>query len=215
MNSIQRLCPLALVACVAALSTAAVAHSENQAQQRHAAMVGGMLPGGAVLSAKLVSLAPVGAGEAASAALGADGSFGFEGLAPGRYQLSLRLQPVPKQTQAPSFGERRNAGAAQDAAAASDTAQNSVSAVGSVKPGGLGGGASSAAYARMNGGMPNRISMNVTVARRTLAAEVDGPAVEVEVGADGKLSGLARAATVAAPNGTPGNWIPITRASRA
>lgn len=185
MKIIQRLCPLALVTCVVAFSTAAVAQSENQDQQRHAAMVGGMLPGGAVLSAavqgaRFVTLMPTGGGASASAALGADGSFRFEGLAPGRYHLSLQSQRVPKQTQAPSFGER-------------------------AKTGGLGGGASSAAYARVNDGMPNRISMNVTVARRTLTAEVDGPVVEVEVGPDGKLSGLAQAVAVAAPGDTSGN----------
>ena len=41
----------------------------------------------------------------------------------------------------------------------------------------------------INGGMPNRISMNVTVARQTRSAEVDGAPIEVDVGADGALSG--------------------------
>lgn len=37
--------------------------------------------------------------------------------------------------------------------------------------------------------MPNRISMNVTVGRQTRPAELDGAPIEVDVGADGTLSG--------------------------
>jgi hypothetical protein len=192
MNSIQRPYPVALATCVAVLFAVAVAQGGSPAQQRGAGLIGGALPGGAVLSsavqgAKLVTLTPTGGGAPASAALGADGSFGFEGLAPGRYQLSLQSQRVPKQTQAPSFGERAKPGVARSAAAAGDTAvEGNAAKINSI-----------------NAGMPNRISMNVTVARRTLAADVDGPAVEVEVGADGKLSGLAQPAPVAAPAATP------------
>jgi hypothetical protein len=46
-----------------------------------------------------------------------------------------------------------------------------------------------AAKQNVNGGMPNRISMNVTVGRQTRPAELDGAPIEVDVGADGTLSG--------------------------
>jgi hypothetical protein len=42
---------------------------------------------------------------------------------------------------------------------------------------------------KIDGNMPHRISMNVTVARQTQAVDVDGKALDVEVGPDGVLTG--------------------------
>ena len=110
-----------------------------------ASLLGGALPGGAVISARSVSVAPFAGGQAVSALIASDGTFKLVGLKPGQYQLAIASTTAPKQTQ----------GAKQD----------------------------------VNGGMPNRISMNVTVARQTRPAELDGAPIEVEVGADGTLSG--------------------------
>jgi hypothetical protein len=133
-----------------------------------AAQVGGVLPGGAVISAA-VSILPVGGGEVVSVPLAADGSFKFTGLAPGRYQLALTSQVVTRQTQGATFGEKVNAGL--------------QAAGGALAPG---------ANARdINGGMPNRISMNVTVPKQNLQMVVDGAPVAVDVAGDGQFSGSA------------------------
>jgi hypothetical protein len=42
---------------------------------------------------------------------------------------------------------------------------------------------------KIDGNMPHRISMNVTVARQTQAVDIDGKALDVEVGPDGVLTG--------------------------
>lgn len=156
------------------------------------ALVGGALPGGAVLSARTACLRPEAGGQELTAAIGADGSFRFGQLRPGRYALALRSAAIGRQTQATSFGERAAASPCAVPGAEGGPAA-AVSSVGSLA-GGHGGGAASAAYARTGyGAMPNRISMNVTVGRRTTAADLDGEAITVEVGADGVLSGSAMA----------------------
>ncbi len=191
----QRPCSVVLAVCIATFFAAAAAQEGAPAAQRGAGLIGGALPGGAVLSsavqgAKQVTLTPADGGTDVSAVLGADGSFSFEGLARGRYHLALRSLATPKQTQGASFGERANA----------------VSAVGNVQPGGPSTAASAAAYARVDqNSMPNRISMNMTIGRQMQVVQVDGPGVEVEVGADGRLSGQVAAATDVAPAGETGN----------
>lgn len=79
--------------------------------------------------------------------------------------------------------------------AAGDITGDGSAAVSSVSTmaGGAGGGAASASYAKenINGGMPNRISMNVTVPKQKFAIVSDGDPVVVQVGADGTLTGRA------------------------
>jgi hypothetical protein len=194
MNA-PRPCSVVLAVCIATFFAAAAAQEGAPAAQRGAGLIGGALPGGAVLSAAVqgamqVTLTPADGGTTAAATLSADGSFSFEGLAPGRYHLALRSPSTPRQTQGASFGERAN----------------SVSAVSNVRLGGPSGAASAAAYAKLDqNGMPNRISMNVTIGKQTRLAQVDGPDLEVEVGADGRLSGQAAAAADAAPVDETGN----------
>jgi hypothetical protein len=116
-----------------------------------------------------------------SALIASDGTFKLAGLKAGQYRLAIASTTVPKQTQGATFGEKVNAGlAATGSAAASgesasghDTAKTDTQA----------------AKQDVNGGMPNRISMNVTVARQTRPAELDGAPIEVDVGTDGTLSG--------------------------
>lgn len=172
----QRPCSVIVAVCIAASFAAAAAQEGTPAAQHGPDLIGGALPGGAVVSsavqgAKQVTLTPADGGTATAATLGADGSFSFEGLAPGRYQLALRSPSTPKQTQGASFG-----------------------------------GLAKAAYARGDqNSMPNRISMNMTIGRQTQVVQVDGPGVEVEVGADGRLSGQVAAATDVVPAGETGN----------
>jgi hypothetical protein len=111
---------------VASLPVAADNRAAPVGVSTGASLLGGALPGGAVISARSVSVAPVAGGQAVSALIASAGTFKTD-------------------TQA----------AKQD----------------------------------VNGGMPNRISMNVTVGGQTRPAELDGAPIEVDVGADGTLSG--------------------------
>lgn len=165
--------PLSLAAAGALLFTCgasqkAAAADPPSAPAARAALVGGALPGGAVISAAVsgqsVALVPVAGGNATLTPLAADGSFRAIGLASGHYQLSVRSLSVAKQTQQASFGEKVQSGLAQTGAA---LAQGKVG----------------------NGNMPSRISMNVTVGRQTVPAEIDGAPIDVEVGSDGVLTG--------------------------
>jgi hypothetical protein len=49
----------------------------------------------------------------------------------------------------------------------------------------------------INQGMPNRISMNVTVARQTRPADVDGDGHDITVGDDGIAAGVIAGIVVA------------------
>lgn len=122
---------------------------------------------------RVVCLAPETGGKALAATLGESGSFHFHGLKPGNYRLSLHTSSASRQTQNSSFGER-----ACTQAAADDTAASTTNA----RP-----------------GLRNRISMNVTIGRRVMAADVDGDAITVAVGADGMLMGSAQAAAPPRP----------------
>ncbi|HUG10626.1 MAG TPA: hypothetical protein VMM36_06410 [Opitutaceae bacterium] len=86
-------------------------------------------------------------------------------------------------------GDVTGDGHATDAPAESSAAVSSVSTM----AGGAGGGAAAAAYAKenINSGMPNRISMNVTVPKQNFAVIADGDPVVVQVDADGTFAGRA------------------------
>ena len=135
-------------------------------------MVGGSLPGGAVISAAVsaqsVGLAPLAGGQVTITPVAGDGTFRAVGLKPGHYQLSVRSLSVARQTQQASFGEKVQSGLAQTGSALAQGAAKS-------NP--------------VNGSMPTRISMNVTVGKQTYATELDGTPVDVEVGPDGLLTG--------------------------
>jgi hypothetical protein len=152
-----------------------------------AAVAAATVPGASVLASARVTVTPAGGGAATTAPIGPDGRFSLDGLAPGRYRVALT---TPRQTQGATFGEKVNAGlqaagsavsqgsgtTTAPAAAKHETAKNAIGNVrGRTNP---------------NGGMPNRISMNVTIARSTQFLEVDGAPMDVVVGADGRLSGL-------------------------
>lgn len=154
-------------------------------------------------SSAFVTVSPAGGGESTSAPIGGDGEFKLSGLAPGRYRLAITSRPA-KQTQGATFGERVNAGitsagssVADGSGAAAgktrhDTAKNSVGNVRARVAGGPAQGSTGAAAqgkAKIDSGMPNRISMNVSVGRMSRTLEVDGDAVEVEVGPGGVLTG--------------------------
>ncbi len=163
-------------------------------------VAGAAVPGGAVLSSAHVALVPAAGGSGVAAPLAGDGSFAMRGLAPGRYRLALKSGAVPKQTQGATFGEKVNAGlhSAGSAVASGakvpktkhDTAKNSIGNVRAREAGPSGPAApADGAKVGVDGGMPNRLSMNVTVAKRSHTVELDGADVEVEVGDDGTLAG--------------------------
>lgn len=166
-----------------------------------ASLVGGALPGGAVLSAKYVRLAPAAGGESITEMIGSDGAFRFSGLKPGSYQMTFLSEAaakrmsmntsVPKQTQGTSFGEKVNAGLQQTGNAVASGAALSQHAA----PASSGATSSQAAVARGIDSTPARISTNFTVGKQTGRLDVDGPGVTVTVGPDGSLSGHASAAT--------------------
>lgn len=166
---------VALAEDVAAPSTSRTAQPASGAQ-----LLGGVLPGGAVLSAKSVLLAPVSEGGGFAVPIAADGSFRAEGLKPGRYRLAVSSVTVPKQTQGTTFGEKVDAG---------------LHAAGSAVAQGVGKSRHEIAKDSIRNiraresGMPNRISMNVTIAKQNHVMDVDGAPVEVEVDASGTLSG--------------------------
>lgn len=170
------------------------------------AMLGGALPGGAVISARSVMLAPVSGKGGVAVPIAGDGSFKLVGLAPGPYRLAVTSTAIAKQTQGATFGEKVNAGLAaagsalaQGASVAKhDTAKNSVGNVRAreaAPPDPAASPSSPSAQAahvnNINGGMPNRISMNVTIAKQTQSLDVDGAPIVVEVGPDGSLTGRA------------------------
>lgn len=166
---------VALAQDVAAPAAGRTAQPASGAQ-----LLGGALPGGAIISAKSVLLAPVSGGDGHAVPIAADGSFRAEGLEPGRYRLALSTVTVPKQTQGATFGEKVNAGlhAAGSAVAQGagmsrhDIAKNSV---GNIRA--------------RDSNMPNRISMNVTTPKQAFVLDVDGAPVEVEIDATGSLAG--------------------------
>ena len=137
-----------------------------------AALVGGALPGGAVISARSVAVAPAAGGTITAVPVAGDGTFRVTGLAPGAYRLALTSTAVAKQTQGATFGEKVNAGlhAAGSAVAQGASAKSGINGINA-------------------NSMPNRISMNVTVAKVVQPVVVDETAVAVEVGADGVLAG--------------------------
>jgi hypothetical protein len=139
-----------------------------------AAMVGGALPGGSVVSARSVVLTPSSGGPSTAVPIAGDGAFRAEGLAPGHYKLRVISTVVAKQTQGATFGEKVQAGLAQTGSALASGAQMS----GSAPP--------------KSQGMPTRISTNLTVGRQPArAVELDGDGVDVEVAADGIIGGIA------------------------
>lgn len=179
------LCGLALAWSLTAVSAAHAADSARAASAeapRSASQVGSVVPGAGVISAA-VSIVAVSGGEVKTVPLAADGSFSFSGLAPGRYKLTLATPTVSRQTQGATFGEKVSAGlqAAGGAIAQGSAATQAGNAVPNARMGDI------------NGGMPNRISMNVTTPRQNLQVQVNGDPVEVDVAADGLFSGSATA----------------------
>lgn len=162
------LLPAAIGATLLAVGSVSVAVAKDAvpaaAGPAPAAVVGGALPGGAIISARSVMLAPLAGGNGVAVPIASDGSFKLADLAPGRYRLAISSTAVAKQTQGATFGEKVNAG---------------LASAGKVND--------------INGGMPNRISMNVTVARQTQSMQIDGAPIEVDVGQDGSLTGRATA----------------------
>lgn len=166
----------------------------------------GVVPGGAIVSAKSVIVAPVAGGDGVAVPIAGDGTFRIEGLQPGRYRLVVSSTPVAKQTQGATFGEKVNAGlhAAGSAVATGvgsktkhETVKNSV---GNIRresappaPPATPTPMDDAAKLKIDGGMPNRISMNVTVPKQVHVVDLDGAPVEVDVDPSGRLSGTATA----------------------
>jgi hypothetical protein len=193
----------ALAAAFIGLSPIAPALADDaaSASSAGAALVGGALPGGAVISAKSVAIAPAAGGQVIGTPIAADGSFRAVGLAPGTYRLAVTSTTVAKQTQGATFGEKVNAGLhaagsaiAQGAAMTKhDTAKNSVGNVRAREASPPADTDADAARLPDANSMPNRISMNVTVAKRTQQVIVDDTVVTVDVGADGVLAGRAAA----------------------
>jgi hypothetical protein len=202
--------PLAalLVAVATASPSLADGTSAAAGAGNGASLLGGALPGGAVISARYAMVTPTSGGPAVSTPIAGDGSFSFSGLAPGPYRLSLASSSVPKQTQGATFGEKVNAGlhaagsavsqGAKSTTAKHDTAMNSVGNVRGREAAPSSATASDASTTAeasqkgingINGGMPNRISMNVTIARQSRTVDVDGAPIDVAVAGDGSLAG--------------------------
>jgi len=200
-----------IVASLVALTTGPASLAEGTSTAagtgNGASLVGGALPGGAVISARYATVTPASGGPGVSTPIAGDGSFSFVGLAPGPYRLSLASSSVPKQTQGATFGEKVNAGLHAAGSAVSqgakttttkhDTAMNSVGnirreAAPSSAPASdtsTTAEASQKGINGINGGMPNRISMNVTIARQSRMVDVDGAPIDVAVAGDGSLAG--------------------------
>lgn len=150
-----------------------------------------------VPAARSVAVAPAGGGTITAAPIAPDGTFRITGLAPGAYRLAVTSTTVPKQTQGATFGERVNAGlsAAGSAVAVGESQVRHEAAMDSVRnvkrAAGPDTGAEppAAARSKIDGGMPNRISMNVSVGRQTQGLELDGGTMAVEVGGDGVITG--------------------------
>lgn len=115
-------------------------------------------------------LTPASGGLSTAVPLAADGSFKATGLAAGEYVLKVASVAVTKQTQGTTFGEKVNQGLHAAAGAVSQGAKQ----------------------APTSNSMPSRLSMNVTVGKRTMPLEVDGGGSAVTVGADGSLAGVAK-----------------------
>lgn len=147
-----------------------------------AATIGGALPGGAIISARFAQLTPTTGGDPVTVPLVSDGSFHFDNLKPGTYRLAA--MSTPKQTQNPTFGEKVQSGLAQTGGALASGAAATQQ----------GGGAGSTQGARVPDSTPARISTNFTVGKQSGRLVVDGPGVDVHVGADGTLSGKLSAA---------------------
>ena len=202
-----------IAALLAALATSPASLADGTsapaaAAGNDASLVGGALPGGAVISsARYATVTPASGGTAVSTPIAGDGSFAFTGLAPGPYRLTLASSSAPKQTQGATFGEKVNAGLHAAGSAVSqgarttttkhDTAMNSVgnirreAAPSSVPASDTSTTAEAAQKGinGINGGMPNRISMNVTIARQSRMVDVDGAPIDVAVASDGSLTG--------------------------
>ena len=148
--------------------------------------LGGALPGGTVISAVLVAAAPSPGGVRHEFPIDEAGSFSATGLKPGTYRLSLITTPpstMPKQAQGATVGEKVSSGlhaagsAIQQGASAKTSHDTPKNGVGNVR-------------GRIDqNSMPNRISMNVTIAKRTQLLQIDGAPMDVIVGANGKLTG--------------------------
>lgn len=151
-----------LVLAVSAVIAEAQGATAKKPATAGASVVGSSLPGGAVVSAALVTVTPVGGGATKTASIAEGGAFSLTGLAPGRYRVALT---TTKQTQGATFGEKVNQGL--------HAAGSAVSQGAKVNP----------------NSMPSRLSMNMTIARKSHVLEIDGAPVEIEVGADGKLVG--------------------------
>jgi hypothetical protein len=142
-----------------------------------AAPIGGALPGGAIISARFAQLTPTTGGNPVVVPLASDGSFHFESLKPGTYRFAV--MSTPKQTQNSTFGEKVQSGLAQTGGALASGAAVTQQ----------GGAASPTPGARLPDSTPARISTNFTVGKQSGRLVVDGPGVDVQVGADGSLSG--------------------------
>lgn len=150
-----------------------------------AALVGGSLPGGQVISAAQVTVTPIGGGASLTASIAKNGAFALSGLRPGRYHVALTSGGATKVTQNATFGEKVNAGLHAPGSAVSEGAGSETSrhetaknAVGNIR-------------AKVDpNSMPSRLSMNMTIGRQRHQLDVDGAPVELDVGADGRLSGM-------------------------
>jgi hypothetical protein len=182
-------------------STAFMGVAQAQSSGERAAVVGGALPGGAIISARSIAVASAQGGAITAGPIADDGSFRLTGMPSGVYRLAVTSTTVAKQTQGATFGEKVNAGLhaaggalAQGAAMSKhDTAKN---AVGNVRGREAASDAPAADPAAASAhtinpvsSMPSRLSMNVTIGRQTQRAVVDETVVQVEVGADGVLAG--------------------------
>jgi hypothetical protein len=148
-----------------------------------ATTVGGALPGGAIISARFAQLTSALGGDPIVVPIATDGSFRFEKQKPGHYRFAV--MSTPKQTQGTTFGEKVNSGLAQTGGALATGAAVSQPAA----------PAGPAPAARLPDSTPARISTNFTIGKQTGRLTVDGPGVDVEVSADGLLSGHVSAAT--------------------
>lgn len=163
--------PVALVVLLAA-AIAQTSAAQEPAGRKPAGSVGvtsAVIPGGAILSSARIAITPVAGSATVSLPLAADGSFRIAGLASGRYRLAVLSGPVGKQTQGATFGEKVSGGLH---AAGSAVAQGA-----------------SLHKTGIDGGMPNRLSMNVTVGKQNHVVDVDGPGVEVDIAAGQALTG--------------------------
>jgi len=182
---------LVSAAGVLSLVFAVAAQGNPPAPAGRAAILGGALPGGAVVSARSVILTPAAGGNSTAVPIAADGAFSATGLAPGHYTLRVSSITVPRQTQGATFGEKVNQGLHAAGGALASGAQAGAPASPGVSAPGADASASGQREKIIHRDLAARLSTNLTVGNQSpRAIDIDGDGVAVDALATGVIAGI-------------------------